>query len=143
MGNIYFVDRKIRLDECPRCHVRQFVGVAEGLPFKVDPIPVTIKGELVARLQERWTYGVNFGIRKLFYRDDIRMRHIPRGAVLADHKCGKELYDHVEIPYIRPINDLVERLKPREPEPEILENSIMTIAHVLGGKMIDDNDCPF
>lgn len=50
---IHFVSTAPRAGPCPRCQRIILTGVAEGLPFKLDPVPLTARAELFALVAGR------------------------------------------------------------------------------------------
>lgn len=73
---------------CPRCGRLVLTGHADGLAYKVDPLPVTPEAELDARQANRWTYAVI--AEALALRTATRIGGDTRRArppVLAAHHC--------------------------------------------------------
>jgi hypothetical protein len=74
---------------CHRCGAAGVEAVAEGVRCRVDAIPVTIPGELHARLNGKQSYELRG--RFLIVREPERIRGGKRGPVLVDHKCGSPI----------------------------------------------------
>ncbi len=124
-------------------------GLDEGQPYRVDPTPLNVQGEVRARLQRRQTYGL-FG-RMVCYRDRDRIQSDAKNGrppVLATHKCEvfAELED-VEVRHLQWCNHVVEistHAKPAESDEdggwEAEENAIFMISEVLSGRVIAESD---
>ncbi|HEX5119820.1 MAG TPA: hypothetical protein VFW65_31935 [Pseudonocardiaceae bacterium] len=85
---IHFQTNRPRADRCPRCGRLRLFGLAEGWPYKVDPVPITLRAELAARIQGRQTWWLSAG--RLVWRSPERIEgghNQPRPAVLASHDC--------------------------------------------------------
>lgn len=118
-----------------------FIGLAEGLPFKVDPIPLTLEGELVARIQGRSTFGWNAGIRQCYYRDEYRMRKVPRPAVFAQHKCNAVLFQFIEVRWAGSIARTMKYMQPlpdQEQFKHALEGALFPLSEALNAKVIEE-----
>lgn len=137
----YMVTRRFRYKQCPVCAQWTFVGIDSGTPYEVDPIPITIEGEMVALTQGRFTYSVDYG-NKLFYRDHWRMQHKPRGCVFAAHHHGKPLLQYCEMQYLeyvdRNIKTVVrDALRGKEELSDAEEQSLLLLNKQLGAVIID------
>lgn len=142
--NRSFARRRARLTKCCNCGVSLFVGIGEGIPYKIDPVPITVQGELMARMQGRLTLGMDYGYH-FYYRDELRMRLKPRPAVVTEHKCGLVLFDHVDIEWIPTFTRIVDELtkRPEEDESEEEMEALYTLHSELGAKVLDDAVIPF
>jgi hypothetical protein len=119
-----------------------FVGLAEGLPFKVDPIPLSVAGEMVARMQARWTFGWNPGIRQCYYRDEYRMRKTPRPAVFATHKCGAVLLAYVDMPWVVSISTVLKWMQEEKIDnathDQKHDDALFSLNETLGARVIEE-----
>jgi hypothetical protein len=84
--NGHLISTRPSVRRCPRCGGLILTAVAEGVPAHVDPVPVTVAGEMAALLVGRRSYTLAHG--ELVTRDVDRVSR-PRGAVLVDHRCGQ------------------------------------------------------
>ncbi len=83
----HLITTKATLAICHGCQHPILTGIAEGLPVRVDPIPLNPTGALAAILAGRETYVLHFG--ELVYREESRIRGgAIRGPILAAHQCG-------------------------------------------------------
>lgn len=89
MTGQHFVDRRPRSEACARCGRLQLLGIDEGVPFRVSPMPLSPVGELAARMKGLMSYAVHGDF--LTHRDSFRIRgDASRGrpTVVATHECN-------------------------------------------------------
>ncbi len=75
---------------CPRCHKPTLVALDEGIPARVDAIPLAdLQAEIAALLQGRWTY-IHTTYGHLVHRDPNRIAaNTIRGPIHAEHRCRR------------------------------------------------------
>jgi hypothetical protein len=79
------ISTKVKTITC-RCGSEIIYAVADGLPARVDPTPLTLANELAALLDGRWTYALRAG--ELVHRDQWVIRAGIVGTSLhAEHRC--------------------------------------------------------
>ena len=87
---IHFVSDAPRCRPCPRCQRLILTGLGEGIPYRVDPTPLTAHAELRARLAGRESWYVVAG--QLAARTASRIAGVKpwqqRPIVFADHACA-------------------------------------------------------
>ncbi|HLL68838.1 MAG TPA: hypothetical protein VK453_24460 [Micromonosporaceae bacterium] len=88
----------VTVQRCRRCQAPILVGLAEGLPCRVDPVAVNQLGELIAILGILATFTLTKS--GLVQRDASRVRGtFLRGPVLVQHQCGRHIpADHRATP---------------------------------------------
>jgi hypothetical protein len=115
-------------------------GIDEGLPYSVDPLPLTTEGELIAALQGRETYGWYMG--HATYRNDSRIARRPRPVVLAKHQCGQGLIAYIELSRASQMERVISLLRrcnqPSEDDTE--QRALITIADMLNGRVFAQSD---
>jgi hypothetical protein len=115
-------------------------GIDEGLPYSIDPLPLTTEGELIAALQGRWTYAWYMG--HATYRSEGRITRRPRPAVLAKHQCGQGLIAYIETAradqMARVISLLRQCNQPLEDDTE--QRALITISDLLNGRVFAQSD---
>lgn len=86
---IHFETTRPRGDRCPRCGRLRLTGLAEGIPYRVEPAPLNARAELLARVGGRVSYAICGGM--LVWRTPERIRGDFRGRpiVFADHRCAQ------------------------------------------------------
>lgn len=99
MARQHMITTAVALDYCRRCAAFVLCAVAEGEPARVDPIPVTELGALVAILSGRRTYWLrprwadtpaDSRGAALVYRDAGRIRAgLITGPILITHRCNQ------------------------------------------------------
>lgn len=76
-----------RLGSCRDCTRPILTGHAEGLPYAVTPVPVTIHGEVECRQAGRHSYQLAYG--RLLLRDRSRVLGSGSPVVFVDHTCDE------------------------------------------------------
>lgn len=140
MGTVHFIDRRPRVSLCVRCGCKMLVGITEGLPVKVDPLPLTLEGEMFALMQGRWTYGMTVG-GILYHRNPGRIRTDTKHGhpmLVTDHRCWQALVSAIDASRVRQITGYMERSE-RGGDPEH-EESLFTIKELLSGRIVEIND---
>lgn len=84
---IHFETTRPRGDRCPRCGRLRLTGLAEGIPYRIEPAPLNAHAELAARVSGRVSYAICGGM--LVWRTPERIRGDIHGRpiVFADHRC--------------------------------------------------------
>jgi hypothetical protein len=77
---------------CPRCGAAGIRAIAEGVPCRLDAVPVSLLGELHARLAGKQSYELRGSF--LICREPERIAGGARGPILVEHKCGNPIPVH-------------------------------------------------
>ena len=88
MGVAHLISRRPRCRTCEQCGRLQLLGIDEGIPYRVEPLPLTIQAEIRAIIGGRITYGAHVGY--VCMRNEGRMTldvKWGRPPVFATHKC--------------------------------------------------------
>lgn len=145
MGQHNLISRRPRCRPCPKCGRLNLLGIDEGVPFRVEPLPLTVQGEIRALLNGQITYGIHAGY--VCFRDQGRMTldaKWGRPPVCATHKCDFVITSKdIEPGAVGAIVKLIDRAtaeKARNPDREESEDEhiepIYTIWNLLKGKVI-------
>lgn len=82
---------------CGRCKRVVLEGIADGMPYRVDALPLTLTGEVHARIAGHMTYRLLTG--RLIHRDqyDIALdARTGRPPVAATHTCTPVDPSHID-----------------------------------------------
>jgi hypothetical protein len=84
----HFVSTPAALSICTRCDMPTLTALDEGIPARVDLLPLPdISAEIAAIAGGRWTY-VRLADGGLAYRDDHRLAEpTPPDRIHAQHVC--------------------------------------------------------
>jgi hypothetical protein len=88
------VHEKVRARLCPKCGAPVMVGLADGAPVAVDPVPLNRIGEASALLAGRTTFALRYlGRYELSWRSAEHITGTPAGTnarleVVAEHMCN-------------------------------------------------------
>lgn len=121
------------------------MGIDEGVPFRVEPLPLTVDAEIKALISGRVTYGVHAGY--VCFRDQGRMaldRKWGRPPVVATHRCDVVIVSSdIDGRSVGAITRLIDRAtheKASHPDREETEDEDIepayTIWDLLKGKVI-------
>lgn len=136
---IHFETTRPRGDRCPRCDRLRLTGLAEGVPFRVEPAPLNARAELLARVGGRTTYAIFGGM--LAWRSAERIRGDFRGRpiVFADHCCEKpaEAAD-IDPRFLPAVADFLARLANRSQWTETEIDALTLLACQLGARVMTD-----
>lgn len=141
MGNRHLISRGPSVRDCQRCGCTVLAGIDEGIPYRVDTVPLNATGELTARLDGRTPYA--FIAQQCTYRDISRMgtdAKYGRPPVLATHRCGTPLAGHVATEHVGKMTAFLagwRRVHAAEVSDVQLEDAMMVISEVLGARVID------
>jgi hypothetical protein len=83
-----------------RCGAAVIIGLAEGVPERVDVDALTPEGEYVALCAGRQTFELRRGV--LTIRDQFRIKSPPKGPIFASHKCGTRIRPQFRKPLSTP-----------------------------------------
>jgi hypothetical protein len=125
---------------CPRCRRLQLVGLDEGLPYRVDPVPLTLHAELNARLAGRHSFQIIAGT--LAHRNQHRINHdITRGRppVFVEHHCHTPVKaTDIDSTYLVVVNQFIDYCTPKpETTPDSdTETALFLVARQLNGRVI-------
>lgn len=141
----HFVTTRARADRCPRCGRLRLTGLSEGLPFRVDPAPLTVRAELTARMAGRWSYWLTAGT--VAYRtpekiaaDAIRGRPI----VFADHDCSAPPgVTDIDPTFLPALGRLFARMSGAPDFSDIELDAFRVLAVRLGARVIGSDVPPF
>lgn len=145
MGQFHLVSRRPRCRPCPRCGRLTLWGLDEGVPFRVEPLPLTINAEIKAILAGLVTYGLCAGY--VTFRDDQRIRidtKWGRPPVVATHRCERHIVaSDIEPSAVVATANLLKRAsleKAANPDREEIEDEEIepqfTILDFLNGRVI-------
>lgn len=142
---IHFVTTRPRADRCPRCRRLHLVGIAEGLPYRVDPAPLTALAEIVARVGGRetwWMHGNGLAWRNVekIKADRIRGRPI----VFADHRCARPVAaGDIDPTYLPFMGRWLAALTTGAEWSDAEMTTLALVARHLGARVIDGNTPPY
>lgn len=145
----HFVTTLPRRASCHRCAQLVLDGIEEGFPYRVDPVPLTLIGELTAQLAGRSIYRLIAGhvVRRTV--ENIMAETLDnRPPVFARHNCAPINTDAISIPHIAETQQLIadKDLEIATATQGAGQQCLITIADVLGGRIIaspDDQNPPF
>jgi hypothetical protein len=145
----HFVTTWPRKNTCPKCQRTVLDGIAEGFPYRVDPIPLDLTAEITAELAGRRTYWTTAGHIVCRTFDNITVETPDtRPPVFATHHCAPPDPHHIAINHIPVTQQLItdKYLEKATPEQDTDQQALITIADVLAGRVTespDDQDPPF
>lgn len=90
----HLVSTKPSRSHCHLCGRPTLCGLDTGVSYTVDLVPLTVAGELTARLQERSTYRLEAGF--VMYRGLSDIRATATAPVLATHSCTPINLEHID-----------------------------------------------
>lgn len=127
-----------RRDTCPRCKRVVLDGLADGWPYRVDALPLTLTGEVQARIAGLMTYRLRAG--RLTRRDqyDVALddRH-GRPPVSATHNCAPIDPSHIDPAHIATFAALTAESVPVASDDEAVEqHSLFVITGALAGTRV-------
>lgn len=126
------------------------LGIDEGVPYRVEPLPLTVQAEIKAIIDGRSTYGAYVGY--VCYRNEGRMKldiKWGRPPVFATHKCALPATEtDIEPSGVDATTKFIERViteqehrnQPAESSEEI--EALFTIADLLAGRVVAVADKP-
>lgn len=145
----YFVTTWPRKTGCPKCGALILDGIEEGLPYRVDPAPLTLVGEILAETTGYRTYRFLAGhiVRRTFENITTETPDT-RPPVFAWHRCQPITPEHISIPHIPVTQQLItdKYLDKSTPEQDNDQQALITISEVLAGRITsspDDQEPPF
>lgn len=113
----YLINRAPSATRCHRCKRVTLSGIDCGMPYHVDAYPLTLEGELHARLAGAPVYRLIAGF--ITYREAV---HIADDyPVIAEHRCTPVVPADIAIPHIPAFLALTEPPRPAEEWPSLLE----------------------
>lgn len=104
---------------CHRCKRVTLSGLDCGMPYNVDAVPLTLEGELHARLADRAMYRLIAGF--VAYREAVHIRPDSRHPVMASHSCTPIDPTHIAAEHVGEFLRLTEPPRPVEQWPTLLE----------------------
>lgn len=104
---------------CNRCKRVTLSGLDAGMPYSVDALPLTLEGELHARLAGRPVYRLIAGF--VAYREAVHVRPGNDYPVIAAHRCTPVVPAHIAGAHVPDFLALTEPPKPAEAWPTLLE----------------------
>jgi hypothetical protein len=143
---IHFISTRPTCRPCANCHRLLLTGIDEGLPYRVDPAPLTALGELSARLTGRRSYALVASW--LAHRTAGRIRmdgSRGRPIVFADHRCRTPpAARDLDAQHAPAIGRLIAALTAPDTDDTADENALFLLATDLGGRVIGltDNQTP-
>jgi hypothetical protein len=147
MGIDHLISRRPVLQVCARCRCYQLVGIDEGIPFRLDTVPLTVAGEIWAVMGNRRTYGLHVnGHATIRTAGRITLdAKYKRPVVLAAHRChavpDPALIDMPHVPVIAGLVDRAESVPADDSETAAL----FAVVETLGGRVVAElaADAPF
>lgn len=153
MGQFHLISRRPRCRICARCGRLQLLGIDEGLPYRVEPIPLTLDAEIKALMVGRITYGIHAGY--VCHRTEGRMTldvKYGRPPVLATHKChiATNAVD-VDSGWVGATLAMIQRATAEqkvnddgdEESAEAEVDALFTISDLLNGRVVAEQNGPF
>jgi hypothetical protein len=133
----HFVTTPPRREVCPRCRALRLFGIAEGLPYRVTPVPLTAHGELRALLAGRRSYAIS-AVGRLIHRDQDRIRGDKRGrpVVFAWHVHTPTDPADVDTSRAAAVLAYLDRLRERDTGEADADPALFAIVTGLGGRVI-------
>lgn len=150
MGVEHLISRRPRCRNCERCGRLQLLGIDEGIPYRVEPLPLTVQAEIKAIIGGRITFGAHVGY--VCYRDAGRMSldvKWGRPPVFATHKCHLPAtaddidprgVDATTAFIAKVIAEQAHRDDPVETEKEV--EALFSIADLLAGRVVAGAEPP-
>lgn len=118
---------------CPRCGRIVLDGLDDGRPYRLDPLPVTIATETVARNQQRYSYSLIDGLPRL--RDVNRVkRDLDTLPVLLEHDCAPLDAATVDPRFIETVRGVAANAVPAETD----HDALLLLRQVLGARVYAD-----
>jgi hypothetical protein len=145
----HFVTTWPRRATCHHCGRLVLDGIAEGHPYRVDPAPLTLAGELAARLAGRLTYWLLAGHVTLRFPEAIAAETLStRPPVFAAHDCSPLDPTAISLEHITTTNRLIvdKSMETATQQQDADHDALLTIADVLAGRVTespDDEEPPF
>lgn len=145
----HFVTTWPRRTTCPRCRRVVLDGIEEGLPYRIDPVPLTLPGELHAQLTGNRTYWqlANHIVRRTTENITAETPGT-RPPVYAWHQCQPPDLIHISAQHIPDTQRLItdKYLQTATPDQDTDQGCLITITDVLNGYVTespDDQEVPF
>ena len=137
-------DRKPQPQQCHKCSRMVLAGVDAGIPYAVEPLPLTVDAEMQAIRGGRRTYAIQGDY--VTHRSLARIRgDLTRGrpAVLAEHDCADVSETGIAIDAIGEVQRLL-RLKHSESMPDGKEFGLLSmLSRSLNAVIIEMKPAPF
>lgn len=115
----YLINTTPSPTRCHRCRTVTLSGLDCGMPYMVDALPLTLQGELHARLAGRALYRLVAGY--ITYREAVHIHPDATHPVIASHKCTPVDPTHIASEHVPTFLRLTEPPRPIEPYPTLLE----------------------
>lgn len=143
--NRYFVTTWPRTSTCHRCGRLVLDGVEEGLPYRIDPAPLTLPGELHAQLTGHRTYRLLANhIARRTTENITAETPTARPPVYASHQCQPLHPEHISTAHIPETQRLLtdKYLETATEDQDTDQQCLITLADVLAGRIIESPDDP-
>lgn len=142
MGIDHLISRRPQATQCPRCLRIMLVGIDEGVPFKVEPVPLTVSAEIKARMEGRKTFSTSAGY--VAHRSASRMKSdlkYGRPAVFATHNCKTvPAPEEIQMSQVDATTRMMAGRKKKmgKQTPELMQDyeALFTISDMLAGRII-------
>lgn len=118
---------------CRRCGRIVLDGLDDGVPYRLDPLPVTIAAERVARTARRYSFSVIDGSPRLRDLHRVRMDLNTR-PVLLEHSCEPLDATTVDARFIQSIKGVTAGAVPSDAE----HDALLLLRSVLGARVYAD-----
>jgi hypothetical protein len=146
---IHFVSTSPRVGTCPRCRRTVLTGVGEGIPFTLDPVPLTARAELFALVADRPCFALVAGRCAWRMPEHIRgdTKYGKRSVVFATHSCQHPATaDDVDPEHVATVQRFLAQPEPRPDTPRWADAEIDTldlIRRQLGARVIGADIPPY
>lgn len=149
MDTKYLISKRVHQSKCFKCKRVVLEGLDTGIPYRLDPIPLTVYGELVALMGRRRSYrllpGALFSVREAVQMKSEQW--IGRPLVLADHLCipaGQRVDSRViESRHINTITQLLTGVDNADSDAVKHHDALMYLSIELGARVTEQNEPPF
>lgn len=140
----HFITTPPRLTECSRCKRTMIDGTDSGVPYRVDAIPLTLQGELAARVSGRATYRTvhKDSFMSVVYRTVGDIKRETGGPVVANHSCAPVAVEHIHVADVAAIREFLDHCKPAAVEQD--HDQLLLLNRELGAVVTElPTDPPF
>lgn len=148
MGQFHLISRRPRCRPCANCKRLQLLGIDEGLPFRVEPLPLTVGAEIAALMVGRVTYGIHVGY--VCHRTEGRIgldKFNGRPPVVATHKCQIIVNAaDVEYGHVDAMSRIIERAsatKEEDKDDDAELDALFSLRDLLSGGVVAELEPPF
>lgn len=132
----HFIHKPPTLSDC-RCGSKTIDGIDSGVPYRVDGIPLNLKGELQARITGRVTYRAvrKPGFTSVVYRTAHDIKTETGGPVVAQHTCTGIKTEHISVPDIAAMREFIDHCQPATESVE--QDALLVLNRQLGATVLE------